>query len=123
MFISDNDPAINVCTNYCVTYDSVDEVDAYYIDVTTPKNYYNYSSCHISSLGIPFCHCHPRYSGSRCQVDKCHNYCLNEGKCSYSSNDLLCHCQSGYRGSRCQDFIQMYVYIQLSIKNIKLKRS
>ena len=41
---------------------------------------------------------------SRCQVDVCHNYCLNNGICNVSTafEALKCQCPPGFSGSRCQ---------------------
>merc|ERR1739844_540775 len=50
------------------------------------------------------CHCQQNFTGTRCQGDACHNYCLNNGICSASTafETLKCQCPSGFSGSRCQ---------------------
>ena len=97
LFISDEYPSTSVCTNYCINHDLFDEVDAY----SSKENYSN-SSCHISSFGTPFCHCQPGFSGSRCQINKCHNFCLNGGKCIFESNQPTCDCPTDFYGAQCQ---------------------
>ena len=49
------------------------------------------------------CTCQPGFSGSRCEISKCHNYCMNDGECNLdSSNNPTCHCNLGFNGTRCQ---------------------
>lgn len=51
------------------------------------------------------CLCNVGFSGSRCETNNCHNYCIH-GNCSFTpTGDQKCHCQHGYYGKRCQLFI------------------
>ncbi|KAL0270908.1 UNVERIFIED_CONTAM: hypothetical protein PYX00_008178 [Menopon gallinae] len=48
------------------------------------------------------CRCLKGFSGERCEVSLCHNYCLNEGTCFVNELDVPeCKCASGFSGSRC----------------------
>jgi hypothetical protein len=62
------------------------------------------AECIVTTLNKPVCHCQQNFTGTRCQVDVCHNYCLNNGICSASTafETLKCQCLSGFSGSRCQ---------------------
>ena len=37
--------------------------------------------CKLTSLNIPHCHCQNNFTGKRCEVNVCYNYCLNNGVC------------------------------------------
>ena len=58
----------------------------------------------VTTLNKPVCHCQQNFTGTRCQVDVCHNYCLNNGICNVSTafEALKCQCPPGFSGSRCQ---------------------
>jgi len=60
--------------------------------------------CMVTTLNKPVCHCQQNFTGTRCQVDVCHNYCLNNGICNVSTafEALKCQCPPGFSGSRCQ---------------------
>ncbi|OXU29252.1 hypothetical protein TSAR_007497 [Trichomalopsis sarcophagae] len=48
------------------------------------------------------CKCKPGYSGSRCEISSCHNYCLR-GECSVNDKGApVCKCGSAYDGLRCE---------------------
>jgi len=66
------------CTNFCLTGD-----------------------CSIIS-GKPVCECSEGYEGSRCQIDKCFNFCLEDGKCFVLEDEPECLCSEGFQGDRCQ---------------------
>ncbi|KAJ8707184.1 hypothetical protein PYW08_011318 [Mythimna loreyi] len=50
-----------------------------------------------------FCTCTPGYTGERCDVSVCLNYCV-QGVCSFSHDEGRpeCRCNAGYSGERCQ---------------------
>lgn len=39
-----------------------------------------------------------------CEIDRCRDYCFNNGKCSVetTSNELKCECQFNFKGDRCE---------------------
>lgn len=39
-----------------------------------------------------------------CEIDRCRDYCFNNGKCSVetTSNELKCECQFKFKGDRCE---------------------
>jgi hypothetical protein len=37
-----------------------------------------------------------------CEVDKCNNFCLNDGKCSIIKNEAKCACKPRFAGDRCE---------------------
>ncbi|GLV44881.1 cueball [Carabus blaptoides fortunei] len=48
------------------------------------------------------CKCLNGYSGSRCEIDSCHNFCYI-GECRVSSHGYpSCNCPVGFTGERCQ---------------------
>ncbi|KAJ8707153.1 hypothetical protein PYW08_011287 [Mythimna loreyi] len=49
------------------------------------------------------CTCTPGYTGERCDVSVCLNYCV-QGVCSFSDDEGRpeCRCNAGYSGERCQ---------------------
>ncbi|KAJ8707713.1 hypothetical protein PYW07_011390 [Mythimna separata] len=58
--------------------------------------------CSVSAEGRPTCSCKAGYSGERCEVNACHDYCLHGGVCSLNEeNKRVCQCTSGYEGDRC----------------------
>ena len=61
--------------------------------------------CKLTSLNIPHCHCQNNFTGKRCEVNVCYNYCLNNGVCRVptTQGDL----QRNVSFSKCQK-IGMY---------------
>ena len=48
------------------------------------------------------CKCRRGYSGPRCEISVCHNYCIR-GSCKIDANsNPKCYCPAGYSGSRCE---------------------
>lgn len=67
------------------------------------QNYCFHGECKVTTLNIPVCHCQQNFTGDRCEVNVCYNYCLNDGICSISRFEALkCQCPPGFLGSRCQ---------------------
>ncbi|XP_014209044.1 protein cueball [Copidosoma floridanum] len=51
---------------------------------------------------IGTCRCKSGFSGSRCEISPCHNYCL-AGECQVNSRGLpICSCGGSRSGSRCE---------------------
>ena len=90
------DVSSGACTNYCLHHGPSDPLDNQ-SSIGQLK-----STCHITSLGHPVCHCQVGYGGSRCEINKCNNFCLNSGVCSFTVDGPVCECGSGYIGTRCQ---------------------
>ena len=88
---SDNEPetttainkpldVIDVCLNFCV-----------------------HGQCSKTRLNAPFCSCDFNFTGHRCEINKCHNFCLHQGNCSTTSLGMpKCTCPEGFSGPRCQ---------------------
>ncbi|CAB4065537.1 unnamed protein product [Lepeophtheirus salmonis] len=69
------------------------------------QNYCIHGNCSLSAINFPICHCQFGYSGSRCQNDLCHNYCLNKGICRFPTSNKgkpICQCIGEFNGARCQ---------------------
>ena len=49
----------------------------------------------------PVCDCYEGYHGKRCEVDKCFNFCLEDGVCVIIEDEPECLCKEGYEGDRC----------------------
>lgn len=48
------------------------------------------------------CHCVRGFTGTRCETNLCHNYCIH-GTCSISTEGYpQCKCLEGFAGSRCE---------------------
>ncbi|XP_065210088.1 protein cueball isoform X2 [Planococcus citri] len=48
------------------------------------------------------CKCRRGYSGPRCEISVCHNYCIR-GSCKVDQDsNPNCYCPTGYSGSRCE---------------------
>ncbi|KAJ8706432.1 hypothetical protein PYW08_011058 [Mythimna loreyi] len=57
----------------------------------------------IDAEGNPTCSCKLGYSGERCEVNACHQYCLNGGVCSLDEASApVCKCSAEYVGDRCE---------------------
>ncbi|KAJ8707822.1 hypothetical protein PYW07_011499 [Mythimna separata] len=75
---SNNGSTVSICQNYCFQ-----------------------GECSVSAEG-PTCSCKTGYSGERCEVNACHDYCLHGGVCSLNEeNKRVCQCTAGYDGERC----------------------
>lgn len=44
----------------------------------------------------------PQFDGESCEIDLCHNYCMNGGACSIESDGIKCSCVHGFLGNRCE---------------------
>lgn len=60
------------------------------------------SVCSLTSLGLPVCHCPPGWTGDRCQISRCYNFCLNDGTCNPTKTTPWCLCPENFHGHRCQ---------------------
>lgn len=50
-----------------------------------------------------FNRCDSGYTGERCDMELCLNYCLNDGQCSVSPKGKpTCTCSDKYEGRRCE---------------------
>lgn len=50
------------------------------------------------------CKCALGYTGVRCEINVCHNYCHENGICSLTTEGSpQCRCKPGYTGERCED--------------------
>ncbi|KAJ8735947.1 hypothetical protein PYW07_007567 [Mythimna separata] len=66
------------------------------------RNYCLRGYCFDSAEGRPACSCDAGYSGERCEVYACHQYCSNGGVCSLNEDgEPVCQCTAGYVGERC----------------------
>ncbi|KAJ8704201.1 hypothetical protein PYW07_013495 [Mythimna separata] len=69
--------------------------------VSICRNYCLQGECSVSAEGHPTCSCKAGYSGERCEVTACHQYCLNGGVCSLSeASEPVCRCSADYEGER-----------------------
>ncbi|XP_026745540.1 protein cueball-like, partial [Trichoplusia ni] len=56
----------------------------------------------IKVSGKPLCNCTVGYTGERCDISVCQNYCF-QGDCSLTSDGQpTCNCNNGYSGNRCE---------------------
>ncbi|CAB3247730.1 unnamed protein product [Arctia plantaginis] len=52
--------------------------------------------------GRSICKCKPGYTGERCDISVCQNYCL-QGDCSFTTEGQpKCRCKTGFSGTRCE---------------------
>ncbi|KAM3966373.1 low-density lipoprotein receptor repeat domain-containing protein cueball isoform 2-T2 [Aphomia sociella] len=57
---------------------------------------------HGVKVGKVACNCTIGYTGQRCDISLCHNYCI-QGKCSITTDGKPnCSCNSGFTGGRCE---------------------
>ncbi|KAJ8707565.1 hypothetical protein PYW08_010817 [Mythimna loreyi] len=67
------------------------------------RNYCFQGECSVSAEGHPRCSCKAGYSGERCEVNLCLDYCLHGGVCSLDEDhQRVCQCAAGYEGERCE---------------------
>ncbi|XP_041374230.1 low-density lipoprotein receptor-related protein 1-like [Gigantopelta aegis] len=62
-------------------------------------------NCSLNIHDKPKCSCTSRFTGDHCQIDRCENYCLNQGTCIVSSSPThppTCRCPVRYRGNKCE---------------------
>ncbi|XP_076172918.1 low-density lipoprotein receptor repeat domain-containing protein cueball [Ptiloglossa arizonensis] len=68
------------------------------------------------------CHCKPGFNGRHCEINICHNYCL-QGSCNINSHGLpTCKCGDTFIGQRCEtDLCKNYCLHdgQCSVQNEK----
>lgn len=70
--------------------------------VTVPVNVHVPYCLNNGQLTATGCKCPRGFSGYKCEISLCYNYCLN-GECTYSSGGLpMCRCAPGYIGNRCE---------------------
>ncbi|KAJ8715958.1 hypothetical protein PYW08_013243 [Mythimna loreyi] len=68
------------------------------------ENYCVYGNCSFNEEGLPKCRCNAGYSGQRCEINVCYNYCLNDGECSLNEEEEpICQCAGDHAGVRCED--------------------
>ncbi|KAJ8705879.1 hypothetical protein PYW08_012925 [Mythimna loreyi] len=66
------------------------------------RNYCFHGECSVSAEGHATCRCKAGYSGERCEVNACLDYCLHGGVCSLDEHhQRVCQCAAGYEGERC----------------------
>ncbi|XP_064073317.1 protein cueball isoform X2 [Vanessa tameamea] len=60
---------------------------------------------HGVKTGISDCKCSPGFTGERCEISVCQNFCFN-GDCSVNNKGQPeCKCKRGYKGTRCEAYI------------------
>ena len=52
------------------------------------------------------CDCEDGWTGERCEVSLCHNFCLHQANCLVIEDQPECLCQPGHHGDRCQLTLQ-----------------
>ncbi len=58
--------------------------------------------CFFSS-GAPTCRCQTGFTGPKCNLYVCNNYCQNGGNCTVNQgNQPTCRCPKGFLGDQCQ---------------------
>jgi len=108
-------------TTDCISISQQDQRNQYLIQTETSTitsnsesqdpclNFCFNGDCKLTSLNIPHCHCQNNFTGKRCEVNVCYNYCLNNGVCRVPTTQVStfedaprCQCPQGFSGSRCQ---------------------
>jgi hypothetical protein len=108
-------------TTDCISISHQDQRNQYLIQTETSTitsnsesqdpclNFCFNGDCKLTSLNIPHCHCQNNFTGKRCEVNVCYNYCLNNGVCRVPTTQVStfedaprCQCPKGFSGSRCQ---------------------
>ena len=94
-------------TEYSIDNDTKEQSKGEDQDQTKSKNpcqnFCHHGECHLTSFGNPYCKCESNYSGARCEIELCHNFCLNQGFCQISNTGSPnCTCVQGFMGFRCQ---------------------
>ncbi|KAJ8706720.1 hypothetical protein PYW07_012798 [Mythimna separata] len=75
--------------------------------VSICQNYCLEGNCSVNAGGQPTCSCKAGYSGKRCEVYACHQYCLHNGICALNKEDEpVCKCTADYVGDRCEASIR-----------------
>ena len=65
-------------------------------------NYCLHGDCYLDSVTEqPRCECEDGWSGDRCELSVCHNYCLHTASCVIVQSEPECLCPPGYHGDRC----------------------
>lgn len=49
---------------------------------------FNGGSCFLNVRRQPKCRCQPRYTGDKCELDQCSEYCQNGGTCAASPSGM-----------------------------------
>uniref|UniRef100_A0A3Q1FTS4 Low density lipoprotein receptor-related protein 1Ba n=1 Tax=Acanthochromis polyacanthus TaxID=80966 RepID=A0A3Q1FTS4_9TELE len=62
----------------------------------------NGGRCLANEKGDWRCYCWPDFSGERCEVNHCTDYCLNGGTCMGSPLKPTCRCPVGFSGPFCE---------------------
>uniref|UniRef100_A0A8C1L2N1 Low density lipoprotein receptor-related protein 1Ab n=1 Tax=Cyprinus carpio TaxID=7962 RepID=A0A8C1L2N1_CYPCA len=59
--------------------------------------------CTFISIGAPTCRCQTGFTGPKCNLHVCNNYCQNGGNCTVNQgNQPTCRCPKGFLGDQCQ---------------------
>ena len=56
----------------------------------------------MNQLGVPQCQCGPGYTGNKCEIDQCTDFCRNGGTCIRNAKKATCQCPAGWTGKRCE---------------------
>ena len=59
-------------------------------------------NCTMNELGVPQCICGPGFSGKKCEIDQCADFCQHGGTCIRNVKKTTCMCPTGYTGKRCE---------------------
>uniref|UniRef100_A0A8C2HX74 Low-density lipoprotein receptor-related protein 1-like n=1 Tax=Cyprinus carpio TaxID=7962 RepID=A0A8C2HX74_CYPCA len=59
--------------------------------------------CTFISIGAPTCRCQTGFTGPKCNLHVCNNYCQNGGNCTVNQgNQPTCRCPKAFLGDQCQ---------------------
>lgn len=64
----------------------------------------NNGICQTTLSNHIICTCTEGYTGTRCEIEMCENYCINNGKCTIKNNRPSCQCPLEYNGVKCENF-------------------